>query len=202
MAAPGVLRWLKWAANRAWPHRSTVHPIPLLSNPGGRGDLVQRCCIPTGPFLHPPPPHTHTLTPLQPCPPSRLRRPHPSTCAGWHRAHCPCLTTQTQQAIFSHHFTFIGLWGRKCPPGAVRKGGGEEVVQNGSFAKRPRVAHMFSHGWWRLAAGGWWQLAVGGGWWSLGAVLSKKKLGFLEDPPVPPSSAMGLSLPKHGRDST
>ena len=22
---------------------------------------------------------------------------------------------------------------------------------NGSFAKRPHVAHMFSHGWWRLA---------------------------------------------------
>ena len=37
---------------------------------------------------------------------------------------------------------------------------------NGSFAKRPRVAHMFNHGWWRLAVGGWWQLAVGG-WWRL-----------------------------------
>ena len=38
---------------------------------------------------------------------------------------------------------------------------------NGSFAKRPRVAHMFNHGWWRLAVGGgWWRLVVvGGGWW-------------------------------------
>ena len=51
------------------------------------------------------------------------------------------------------------------------------------FPKRPRVAHMFNHGWWRLVAvgggwrlavGGWWQLAVGswqlavgGGWWWL-----------------------------------
>ena len=39
------------------------------------------------------------------------------------------------------------------------------------FPKRPRVAHMFNHGWWRLAVGGWWRLAVGswrlavgGGW--------------------------------------
>ena len=42
---------------------------------------------------------------------------------------------------------------------------------NGSFAKRPRVAHMFNHGWWRLAVGSDWRLAVGdwrlatGGWW-------------------------------------
>ena len=40
-----------------------------------------------------------------------------------------------------------------------------------SFRKRPHVAHMFNHGWWRVAVGGWWQLAVGGwqlasgGWW-------------------------------------
>ena len=45
------------------------------------------------------------------------------------------------------------------------------------FPKRPRVAHMFNHGWWRLVVGGWWrlavgnwQLAVGGGWWWLAAV--------------------------------
>ena len=37
---------------------------------------------------------------------------------------------------------------------------------NGSFAKRAHVAHMFNHGWWRLAVGGWWRLAVGG-WWRL-----------------------------------
>ena len=48
---------------------------------------------------------------------------------------------------------------------------------SGTFAKRPRVAHMFNHGWWRLAVGGWrlavgdWRLvAVGGGWWRLAAV--------------------------------
>ena len=34
---------------------------------------------------------------------------------------------------------------------------------NSSFAKRPCVAQMFNHGWWRLAVGGW-RLAVGGGW--------------------------------------
>ena len=69
------------------------------------------------------------------------------------------------------------------------------MFPNSSFAKRPRVAHMFKHGgdwrlavgdsrlvavgggWWlavgrrwRLAVGGWWRLVVGG-WWSLGAVL-------------------------------
>ena len=52
------------------------------------------------------------------------------------------------------------------------------------FQKRPRVAHMFNHGWWRLAVGGWWGLPVGGwrlvvggnwqlvmgGWWRLAAV--------------------------------
>ena len=40
------------------------------------------------------------------------------------------------------------------------------------FPKRPRVAHMVNHGWWRLAVGGDWRLAVGnwrlvaasGGW--------------------------------------
>ena len=32
------------------------------------------------------------------------------------------------------------------------------------FPKRPRVAHMFNHGWWWLAIGGWWRLAVGGDW--------------------------------------
>ena len=51
---------------------------------------------------------------------------------------------------------------------------------NGSFAKRPGVAHIFNHigGDWRLAVGGDWRLAVGnwrlvavGGWRSLGAVL-------------------------------
>ena len=35
---------------------------------------------------------------------------------------------------------------------------------NGSFAKRPHVAHMFHNGWWRLAVGGWRLVAVGGGW--------------------------------------
>ena len=49
--------------------------------------------------------------------------------------------------------------------GRSSKGGGG-VFQNCSFAKRPHVAHMFHHDWWRLAVGGWWQLvAVGGGWW-------------------------------------
>ena len=47
------------------------------------------------------------------------------------------------------------------------------MFPNGSYAKRPRVAHMFNHGWWQLAVGGWWRLAVGGwrlatgGWWRL-----------------------------------
>ena len=43
----------------------------------------------------------------------------------------------------------------------------KKKFRNGSFAKRLRVAHMFNHGWWRLAVGGgWWRLAaVGGGWW-------------------------------------
>ena len=60
------------------------------------------------------------------------------------------------------------------PIRAVLKGGKKEkikVFQNCSFAKRPRLAHMFNHGWWRLAVGGWrlvaigsWWLAVGGGW--------------------------------------
>ena len=60
------------------------------------------------------------------------------------------------------------------------------MFRNGSFAKRPRVAQMFKHGWWRLAVGGWQLVVVGdiwrrlvvgdwwlvvGGWWSLGAVL-------------------------------
>ena len=39
------------------------------------------------------------------------------------------------------------------------------MFKNCSFAKRPRAAHMFNHGWWRLAiGGGWWRLAAVGGW--------------------------------------
>ena len=47
---------------------------------------------------------------------------------------------------------------------------GKKVFLNGSFAKRPRVAHMFNHGWWRLAVGGGGdrQLAVAD--WRLAAV--------------------------------
>ena len=42
----------------------------------------------------------------------------------------------------------------------------KKVFLNGSCAKRPRVAHMFNYGWWRLAIGGWRRLVVvGGGWW-------------------------------------
>ena len=39
----------------------------------------------------------------------------------------------------------------------------KKVFLNGSFAKRPRVAHMFNHGWWRLAVGHWRLVAVSGG---------------------------------------
>ena len=45
-------------------------------------------------------------------------------------------------------------------------------------------------GGWRLAVGGWWRLAVGG-WWSLGAVLNKKKLGFLRTARAPRLSNSG-----------
>ena len=61
-----------------------------------------------------------------------------------------------------------GLWVGAHPlggggiPGGVRKRGG--VFLNGSLAKRPCVAHMFNHGWWRLAVGGGWRLVVGGDW--------------------------------------
>ena len=38
---------------------------------------------------------------------------------------------------------------------------------NGSSAKRPCVAPMVNHGWWRWAIGGWRLVAVGGSWWRL-----------------------------------
>ena len=55
--------------------------------------------------------------------------------------------------------------------GVLKKG--KKVFLNGNFAKRQRVAHMFNHGWWRLAVGGWrlatcgwWRwVVVGGSWW-------------------------------------
>ena len=60
------------------------------------------------------------------------------------------------------------------PLGVLRAGGslrgGKKVFLDGSFAKRPRVAHMFNNGWWRLAVGGWWRLSVGGWRWRLVAV--------------------------------
>ena len=46
---------------------------------------------------------------------------------------------------------------------------------NGSVAKKPRAAHMFNHGWWRLAVGGWWRLAVGG--WRLAVGGGWRRLG-------------------------
>ena len=66
------------------------------------------------------------------------------------------------------------------------------MIRNGSFAKRSRVAHMFNHGWWRLAVGvggnfrlavagggrldvGGWRRLVVGGWWRL-AVLGSWRL--------------------------
>ena len=65
---------------------------------------------------------------------------------------------------------------------AVLKGE-KKALQNCSFAKRPRVAHMFMTAiggwWWRLVAfgAGWrplvvgdWWLVVVGGWWRLAAV--------------------------------
>ena len=77
------------------------------------------------------------------------------------------------------------------------------MFQNCSLAKRPRVAHMFNLGWWRLVAVGGWRLAVGGGWrlavggwwrlvglavgglWgrSLTAVSAKKIMGVPKGPP-------------------
>ena len=61
------------------------------------------------------------------------------------------------------------------PGGALREKKHRKVFLYTVFPKRPRVAHMFNHGWWRLAVGRWWRLAVGiwqlvvgvvgGGWW-------------------------------------
>ena len=70
-----------------------------------------------------------------------------------------------QSSIFS--VTRAVLNGKKNPSGTWL------------FQKRPRVAHMFNHGWWRLAVGGWWRLpvagcrlVVGGGWRRLAAVTA------------------------------
>ena len=43
-----------------------------------------------------------------------------------------------------------------------------------------------------LAVGGWWRLAVGG-WRSMGAVLNKKKWGFLGTPLTTASSSTAVS---------
>ena len=67
-----------------------------------------------------------------------------------------------------HAFYSLEIHAR--PGGSLRE---KKVFLKGSFAKRPHVAHMFTHGWWRLAVGGWrlvaiggWRLvAIGGGWW-------------------------------------
>ena len=55
--------------------------------------------------------------------------------------------------------------------GSFREGGkNRKVFLYTVSPKRLRVAHMFNHGWWRLAVGGWWPLAAGswqlavGGW--------------------------------------
>ena len=54
------------------------------------------------------------------------------------------------------------------------------------FPKKPRVAHMFNHGWWRLVAvgGGWWWLVAVGGWRLVvpRAVLNKKKSSSYRTP--------------------
>ena len=46
---------------------------------------------------------------------------------------------------------------------------------------------LVGSGGWRLAVGGGWRLAVGGAWgWSFRAVLNKKKIRLLKDPPLVP----------------
>ena len=74
----------------------------------------------------------------------------------------PLHTTPPPFALTQARFWFEGR-------GVLKRG--KKMFLNGCFAKRPRVAHMFNHGWWRLAVGGWrlavgdWRLvAVGGGW--------------------------------------
>ena len=72
-------------------------------------------------------------------------------------------------------YSAIGLCG---PQPAGPSEGEKKVFLNGSFAKRPRVAHMFDPwlvaigGWrlvaiggWRLVAIGGWRLVAIGGWW-------------------------------------
>ena len=97
--------------------------------------------------------------------------PSPSIGGGTHRP----LTTPVPflpllGLSFPLYFPFLPL-GRLCQGqgGPQEKNGGGGVFLNGSFAKRPLVAHMFNHCGWRLAVGGW-RLAVGGGWWWLAAV--------------------------------
>ena len=73
-------------------------------------------------------------------------------------------------------------WGHWGASGGSLREKKKEWFLSGSFARRPHVAHMFDHSWWRLVVvgggwwrlvvvgGGWWRLVVGG-WWSLGPVL-------------------------------
>ena len=78
--------------------------------------------------------------------------------------------TVPKKGVHSRNQTAAGLCVQSRGPLERKR---KEVVLNGGFAKRPRVAHMSHHGWWRLAVGGGWRLAVGdrrlvavgGGWW-------------------------------------
>ena len=67
--------------------------------------------------------------------------------------HTACAIHQAPPEHAAHH--------RWVKLRVVLKGGKKkQVFQNCSFSKKPCVAHMFNHGWWRSAV--WWQLAVGG----------------------------------------
>ena len=46
-------------------------------------------------------------------------------------------------------------------------------------------------GWQLVAVGSWWRLAVGGPW---GRSFAKKKMGFLQDPPVGEKNRLGRSM--------
>ena len=101
-----------------------------------------------------------------------------------------------------------GLWEGGPPHNILGFAGGvlkkeKKVFLNGSFAKRPRVAHMFNPwlvaiGGWRFALGGWSQLAVGGGWWWLAAVGGWWRLAMVGSWPLVAVGGWRLVVPWGG----
>ena len=135
-------------------------PVSLKIGP----QILKSSPLPPFPLSRPSPlpplPLSPSSNPLRPSKPPTQR----SCFSTWLRCrpvHRPTVQQDTQAFTCGH---LLHPQAIPCGPGRSLTGEKKNCSGTWFFQKRPRVAHVFNHGWWRLAVGGWWRLPVGG-WW-------------------------------------